>query len=60
MSQTNKYLMKSPSNIKVPLVRQVSKFVFKILSCFGIYEEGDFPSLVGSGDGDRAGASLED
>jgi cysteinyl-tRNA synthetase len=35
-------------------VRTVSKFVFHILKCFGIYEDGDFPSVSGSGDAEGA------
>ena len=40
---TNKYISQPASEIKVPLVRQVSHFVFDILKCYGIYESGDFP-----------------
>lgn len=35
---TNGYLQQDPKLIKEPLVRSVSKFVFHILKCFGIYE----------------------
>lgn len=59
MTMTNSYLSQPPAQIKVPLVRQVSKFVFHILKCFGIFEEGDFPSVVGAEGGDGA-ASYED
>jgi cysteinyl-tRNA synthetase len=59
MTATNTYIAQSPKEIKVPLVRQVSKFVFHILKCFGIYEDGDFPSVVGSGDGESS-ASYEE
>lgn len=31
----------------MPLVRQISKFVFQTLKAFGVYEEGDLPSLTG-------------
>jgi hypothetical protein len=31
----------------VPLVIQVSRFIFRILKSFGIYEEGDFPEVTG-------------
>ena len=59
MTATNTYIAQSPKEIKVPLVRQVSKFVFHILKCFGIYEDGDFPAVVGSGDGESS-ASYEE
>jgi cysteinyl-tRNA synthetase len=57
VTAANKYLQKSPADIKIPLVRQVSKFVFKILSCFGLYEEGDYPAVTGEGE---TGASMEE
>lgn len=44
----NTYLQQS--NIKIPLVRQVSGYVFKILKAFGVYEEDDVPNLA-SADG---------
>lgn len=37
----------------------VTRFIFKILKCFGIYEEGDFPAIAG-GAGAESGASYED
>jgi cysteinyl-tRNA synthetase len=39
-------------------VRQVSKFVFDILLAFGIYEQGDFPSVTGAGQ--EGSASFEE
>ena len=48
---TNIYLTLPQDKIKIPLVRQVSKFVFHILSCFGIYEDSDFPNVSGEGQG---------
>jgi len=58
MTQTNKYLSQNPKEIKIPLVRQVSKFVFDILLSFGIYEQGDYPSVTGAGQ--EGGASYEE
>lgn len=58
MTLTNSYISQSPSLIKIPLVRQVSKFVFHIMKCFGIYEDGDFPAVVGTGE--SGSASYED
>ena len=45
VSATNIYCKQNPTEIKVPLLRQVSKFVFHILKCFGLYEDGDFPTV---------------
>ena len=46
MSIANTYLQIPSSEIKVPLVRQVSRYVFQILKCFGVYEEDDAPSVL--------------
>ena len=32
----------------MPLVKQITKYVFKMLKCFGVYEEDDMP-VVGEG-----------
>jgi cysteinyl-tRNA synthetase len=58
VTATNIYLSQPPTEIKIPLVRSVSRFVFHILKCFGLYDDGDFPAVV-SGDA-GAGASHED
>ena len=44
---TNAYLMQGDDMIKVPLLRTVSRYVFKILKAFGIYEEDDMPAEKG-------------
>jgi len=54
---TNTYLMQPESKIKIPLVRQVSQYVFKMLKAFGVYEEDDVPNLVAS---DGKGTNVED
>jgi cysteinyl-tRNA synthetase len=46
----NLYLELPSTQIKIPLVRQVSKFIFHIMKCFGVYEDGDFPSIGGQGE----------
>lgn len=51
---TNGYLSQDPKDIKIPLVRTVSKFVFHILKCFGIYEDGDYPIVTGAGEAEGA------
>jgi len=56
VTATNIYLSQPPSEIKIPLVRNVSRFIFHILKCFGLYEEGDFPAVSG----DAGGASYEE
>jgi cysteinyl-tRNA synthetase len=53
---TNGYLSQEPKDIKEPLVRSVSKFVFHILKCFGIYQDGDYPSVAG----EEGGVSQEE
>jgi len=47
VSAANIYLQ--TEGFKVPLVLQVSRYVFKVLSAFGVYESGDLPSESGSG-----------
>ena len=47
VSAANSYLQ--TDGVKVPLLLQVSRYVFKTLTCFGVYESGDLPS-VESGD----------
>lgn len=51
ITMTNTYLTKDVTLIKIPLVRQISKFIFHILKCFGIYEDGDFPAVIGTDEG---------
>jgi len=48
MTATNSYISQDPKDIKAPLVRQVSRFVFHIMKCFGIYEDGDYPAAEGA------------
>jgi len=57
VTATNIYLSQPPSEIKIPLVRSVSRFIFKILKCFGLYDDGDYPAVSGDA---GAGASYED
>lgn len=49
VTATNGYLQQDPKSIKVPLVRAVSKYIFHVLKCFGIYEDGDYPTVSGDG-----------
>jgi len=56
VSLTNTYLL--ADGVKVPLVLQVSRYVFKVLTAFGVYESGDLPS-VESGDA-QSKESVED
>jgi len=60
VTATNAYLQQNPKDIKAPLLRMVSRFVFQIMKCFGIYEEGDFPAIASGAAGAEAGASYED
>jgi cysteinyl-tRNA synthetase len=43
--ETNSYLQQAEAKIKIPLVRQVSQYLFKTLKAFGVYEEDDVPNL---------------
>lgn len=54
---TNTYLQQGEAKIKIPLVRQVSQYIFKTLKAFGVYEEDDVPSLSGA---DGQGTNVED
>lgn len=58
VTQTNAYLQIESSLIKLTLVRSVSKYVHKILKCFGVYDEEIVPA---SGAQDEAsGVSQEE
>ena len=54
-SAANIYIA-SGQEVKAPLILQVSRYIFKILSSFGVYEPGDLPA-VESGE---AGGNVED
>lgn len=56
ISATNMYLKNE--GLKVPLVLQVSRYVFNTLSAFGVYESGDLPNVEAGEDGSQA--STED
>jgi len=43
--------MDKNDQVKVPLVRTISRFVFKTLRTFGIYDDGDMPELLGGDEG---------
>jgi len=44
---TNKYMSQPPSKIKIPIIQEVSRYIFDMLKCFGIYESGDYPTVTG-------------
>ena len=50
LRETNKYMALPLKEIKIPLVRSVSKFIYKILSAFGIYEDNDYPKVASEGE----------
>jgi len=50
----NDYLGADSKAIKIPIVRVVSRFVFHILKCMGIYESSDYPELTGDAEGTGA------
>ena len=46
VSVANIYLTRPATEIKEPLIRQVSKYVYYILKCFGVYSDDDAPSVL--------------
>lgn len=54
VTAANSYLQQDRSLIKVPLVRQVSKYVHRILKVFGVYDEDVVPAT------EEGGVSQED
>ena len=44
VTTTNGYLQQDKKLIKLPLVRQISKYVLKILKVFGVYDDDVFPA----------------
>jgi len=57
VSHANVYMKQASAEIKEPLLRQTSRYVFHILKCFGLYGDDDTPSSVGE---DGAGQSSEE
>ena len=43
VNAANAYLQED--GVKLPLILQVSRYVFKTLSAFGVYDIGDWPTL---------------
>ena len=59
VSATNSYLQKD--GVKLPLILQVSRYVFDILKVFGVYDAGDLPTVLGNTEsGEAASESVED
>jgi cysteinyl-tRNA synthetase len=59
VSAANIYLQKD--GVKLPLVLQVSRYVFDILKVFGVYDAGDLPTVLGNAEsGEAASESVED
>ena len=59
VSATNTYLQ--TDGVKLPLVEQVSRYVFKVLVSFGVYDQGSYPSVGDeTGNGAAEGSSVED
>ena len=46
VTHTNNYLQLPAKTQKQPLIRQVSKYVFFILKCFGVYSDDDVPTVL--------------
>lgn len=51
VTATNSYLQQERTLIKLPLVRQISKYVFKILKVFGVYDEDVVPAVDNAQEG---------
>jgi len=49
VSAANIYINQEVSNLKVPLIRQITQYVLKILKCFGVFEDEIFPAMGGEG-----------
>lgn len=47
VSAANTYMQLPTQDVKEPLLRSVSRYVFHILKSFGLYGEDDTPSTVG-------------
>jgi len=48
VNATNKYLNQDEKQIRLPLVRAVTKYVFFVLKSFGIYEEDELNAATSS------------
>ena len=44
VSAANIYISQG-QEVKAPLILQISRYIFKTLSAFGVYEPGDLPSI---------------
>ena len=56
---TNTYLAQPDSQIKIPLVKQVSKFIHHILRCFGLYSDTEEPADGGADESSAGSVSRE-
>lgn len=52
VTATNSYLQQDRTLIKLPIARSISKYVFKILKVFGVYDEDVVPSVEASAEGE--------
>jgi len=48
VNATNKYLNQDEKQIRLPLIRAVTKYVFFVLKSFGIYEEDELNAATSS------------
>lgn len=55
VTATNTYLQQDRTQIKLPLARQISKYVLKILKVFGVYDDDIVPTS-----GDAGSVSYEE
>lgn len=45
ITSVNSYMQQNPTLIKVPLLQQTSRYIFKIMKCFGIYDDDVVPAI---------------
>ena len=56
VSATNTYLQ--GEILKLPILQQVSRYIFKILSAFGVYESSDLPKVEAGGEVENVEESI--
>ena len=50
VKKANNYLKQDAKQIKKPLILEISRYIFRMLKIFGIYKEGDYPSISSNQD----------
>ena len=50
VKKANNYLKQDAKQIKKPIILEISRYIFRMLKIFGIYKEGDYPSISSNQD----------